>query len=180
MDLAKAERDKQISLSDKDLMDLVAGKAKVVMYQQLPEFSDIEDFLAPHGAVFLLYQSAAAFGHWVAVFKRGDTIEFFDPYGLFPDSELKWTTPELRPKFNMDHTYLLRLLYLAPQRYQIVYNEHRFQKMDKKTNTCGRWSALRLHFRHLSLEDFVKKFDLKKTKSGLNDDIVTLMTEEPR
>lgn len=175
--LKQTEKDKQISLSDKDLLALVDGQAKVVMYQDLHKFNNITELLMPYGGIFLLYQASSNFGHWVTVFTRNDTIEFFDPYGLFPDSELKWTDPDKRAKLNMDHTYMLKLLYEAPSNYHIVYNDHKFQKMDSKTNTCGRWAALRLHYRNLTLEQFTRKFDLKKTSTGVNDDIVTMLTD---
>jgi len=171
---AAVQKGKAKALDDTELMNLVDNKAKVVLYSDLYKYGSISELLAPHGAVFLLYQQTPNYGHWCAVFRQDKyTIEFFDPYSGLPDSELHWTSPEMRKKLNMNYPYLTDLLYNAPPHIDITYNQHKFQKMGKNISTCGRWVACRVAMRHLPLTEFVKLFD-KKAKH--NDEIVTIMT----
>jgi len=79
----------------------------------------------------------------------------------------------LRKQLNMDYPYLSELLYESPKNYKITYNDHRFQKGGAGIQTCGRWSALRLVFRDLTLGQFAKLFNPKDKHS---DDLVTLLT----
>lgn len=161
-------------LSNIEIMDLVKGKAKVVLYEDLKDYDDIDELLSPYGAVYLLYQVKSNFGHWCALIKRGDNeIEFFDPLSYFIDEQLKWTAPKDRKKFGMDQPYLTRLLYEAPRKYQIIYNQYPFQKEKDGVQTCGAWSAIRIAYKHQSLEQFKNNFDMKD-KTGINDQLVTL------
>jgi len=163
------------ALSESELLGLVDGKCKVVLYSDMHKYSSLAELLAPYNAVFLLYQQTEMYGHWCVIFKQGkDTIECFDPYGIFPDDELLWTKRSMRTKLNMDYPYLTELLYKAPYMYSIVYNEHKFQKLAKNISTCGRWCACRLAMRHLTLDQFLSLFDMK---GGNNDLIVTKLTE---
>jgi len=173
--LSKIYDEQKRALDNEEVLQLVKEKAKVVLYENLINYKDIQELLHPHGAVFLLYQIKPSFGHWVAIIKRGNNeIEFFDPLGYMIDEQLLWTKPaSLRRQLNMNYPYLTKLLFEAPRNYSIIYNEHKFQKNKKGINTCGAWSALRIAYKHLSLEEFIKDFNIKD-ESGINDQLVTL------
>ncbi len=173
MNLKEIALEQARPLSNDEVMALVKNKAKVVLYEDLIDYESIEDLLHPYGAVFLLYQQAPTFGHWVALIKRKDEIEFFDPLAYFIDAQLAWTKPKMRAQLNMDYPYLTRLLLDAPRKYALIYNEHKFQKNKPGTATCGRWAATRIAMKDYSLTEFVEMFDLKK---GLNDELVTALT----
>lgn len=164
-------KEKAIALSDSEVLRLVDHKAKVIIYNELKKYNTLDELLHPHGAVFLLYETRPDFGHWVAVIKRNnDTIEFFDPYGIFPDEELQWTNTHTRKMLGQDVPYLTSLLYHSPYP-NLEYNEHKFQKLKDDVNTCGRWSALRIATKEMSLEQFKKLFHGKNS-----DDLVTILT----
>lgn len=166
--------DKGIPLSSEEVMKLVGGQAEIVLYENLYKYDNIDQLLGQHGAVFLLYQQKPSYGHWVAIVRRGKhEIEFFDPYGGKIDSQLKWTSPAMRKKLNMDYPYLTKLFYEAPNHYSLVYNQYPFQKNGNDVATCGRWSALRIRNKHLTLDEFKNKFDIK---SKHTDNVVTLLT----
>lgn len=169
------KKEKGKALSDSEVMALVNQKAKIVLYEDLINYTNIIDLLKPHGAIFLLYQVKPNYGHWVAVIKRKDQIEFFDPYGVFIDDELEWTSPKNRKLFNMDYPHLTKLLYKAPHNFDIIYNEHKFQKLKEGISTCGRWSAARIIRKDLSLSQFKNLFDMSNPN---NDDIITKLTME--
>lgn len=162
---------KEISLSDQDVMRLVNHKAKVLIYNELKNYRTLDEALGPHKAIFLLYETRKDYGHWVAVFQHNKTtVEFFDPYGIFPDEELYWTNTHTRKMLGQDVPYLSRLL-LKSKYPNLEYNNYKFQKEGSDINTCGRWSALRIALRDMSLKEFKKNFLGKNS-----DDLVTILT----
>ena len=172
------QEQKSHSLTDAEVLELVKGKAKVVTYDQLRRYDSIDQLLRPHGAVFLLYQQQKNHGHWVALFKRENNkgnveIEFFDPYGFFPDEQLFWTDKEVRQQLHHDYPHLTKLLYKSPRNYDLIYNEHKFQKFGKGVNTCGRWCVHRLQNRDKSLQSY-----LGMVKNGTGGSIKTKRTDD--
>lgn len=160
---------KNIGLSDKDLLELVDGKAKVVVYPELIKYKTLDHLLYPYGAVFLLYESQPKWGHWVLIFKRDDmNVEFFDSYGTIIDDELQEINPSFRKQSNQEYPYLTYLLYNSP--YNIHYNQYQFQH-DGDIKTCGRWCVIRLYYKDLTLKQFRDLFQNKHS-----DEIVTYLT----
>lgn len=170
------KKHKNIALSDQDVLKLVEGKAKILIYSDLAKYKTLDEALGSHAAAFLLYESKPDYGHWTVLFRLlnedgtlSDTVEFFDPYGTFPDCELEWIPKHFREMSGQMYPQLTWLLYHSP--YNLTYNEHKFQKHGSGINTCGRWSALRLVFRKLPLKRFAEIF---KTKNA--DDLVSVLT----
>lgn len=171
MDLKKElDRHRDISLSDEDVLKLVENKAKVVSYRDLKDYESLDELLAPYGAIFLLYEAQPNYGHWCALFKRDDkTVEFFDPYGGFIDTQLEYIPDHFRKISNQDYPHLTALLYHSP--YDLTYSEKKFQKYGDDIKTCGRWTALRIVFRDFPLKEFARLFQ------GTNSDyLATFLT----
>lgn len=160
---------KGISLSDADVMKLVNGKAKVLVYSDLANYKTLDDAMGPHGALFLLYESQPDYGHWTCVFRRGNLIEFFDSYGGFPDTQLEWIDDHFREISGQSYPLLTWLLYHSP--YDLSYNEHKFQKKGDDIATCGRWCSLRLAMKDMPLEEFYDAFHGRRS-----DDVVSILT----
>lgn len=178
----KIKKLKAIALSDSDVMKLVEHKARVLTYGMLREYSTLDEVLGKHNAIFLLYETKPDYGHWTAVFRRTDengqltnTIEFFDPYGIFPDNELEWVPDNFKEISGQNYPMLSALLYESP--YNLTYNDHKFQKHGEGINTCGRWSALRIVFKDIPLEMFADKF-LHKNGEWTSDEIVSILTSQ--
>ncbi len=147
----------RIPLSDKNMLQLVDGKANVIIYPNIIHYKTIDDVLGPYKACFILFESKVRYGHWCLLFELDSgELEFFNPYGGYPDDSLDYIPKNFRDKSNQNYPYLSMLL--LKSRYPLTYNEHKFQVMVKGINTCGRWCAVRLAFRHISLEDFYKLF----------------------
>lgn len=160
------------SLSGRDIINLCGGKVKVVVYDELNRYNSIDELLEPYDSVILLYRSSENFGHWCGINKiKKNTVEFFDPYGLMVDAELGWNTDRVNTKLNQEHTVLSNLL--LNSKYNIDYNEHKFQSMKDNVNTCGRWCVIRTILKDISLEDFAKLF---KSRNVDNDLLVTYLT----
>jgi len=169
----EVRNEKRKALNDSEVLDIVDGKANIVMYSDLWRYNSIDELVKPHGAAFILYQQRPTYGHWCAVTKNKNLISFFDPYGVYPDAQLEWTKPAMREKLNMDYPYLSDLLAHSPSHYKLEWNKHQYQKYSKDVASCGRWCALFIAFKDLGLTEFAKLFDLNVKD---NDDIVTLLT----
>lgn len=160
---------KNIALSDSELLQLLNGKTNIITYPELINYKDIDQILHPYGSCILLFESEPNYGHWCAIFKRNNkTLEFFNAYGGFPDDSLKYVPEHYKIISNQNVPYLSFLLYNS--KYNLEYNEHRFQKRENDIRTCGRWCAVRILLKHLTLNEFYKIFK----KDG--DNLVTLLT----
>ena len=148
------------SLNNQDIQKAVGFKVPIIRYSELYNFDNIwKIFDKKHMCFCLLYETADHYGHWTCLFvrknKRGKPIiEHFDSYGFKPDQELTFAQKQFRDENNMDHTYLLKLLY--DTKLPIEYNQFKLQKEHQGINTCGRWCVLRLITREYPIETFAK------------------------
>jgi hypothetical protein len=157
-------------LSDHDIERFMQNKASVIKYGYLKGVQSIDQVLEPYGVCFILYEWRKGYGHWCLLTKRNDeSIEFFNPYGGLPDSELENVPHEVRRELGEDKAYLCDLLVASP--YEITYNEFQFQKLDGKVKTCGRWCLIRAYLKEMDLYDFQKLF-----MDIYGDEIVSLLT----
>lgn len=165
------------STSGKQLKDFLGGKVKVIAYPELRKYDTIEELLSPYGAVIILYLQKQGYGHWTCVFYQdANTIECYDPYGLFVDDELDWKMDKyFREENGLEYPMLSLLLYEAFDRYIMTFNEFRFQKLQKDVSTCGRHVVCRILFRDLSLLDY---YQLMYSTDYTPDELVTLITSE--
>lgn len=82
-------------------------------------------------------------GHWCAIAVKNDNVYFFDPLGLFPDDELKKISPVYRSISGQDERDIAKtLLRLKRAKYNIHYNDIKFQKDSPEISTCGRYCAM--------------------------------------
>jgi hypothetical protein len=148
-----------IDLSGDDIKRITNGKTRVIAYEELKNFGSIDELLNPHGAVVILYETRENFGHWVCLFwvdKEKRILEFFDPYGLDVDEELK-----IAPQFNMriHHgelvAHLTALIELCGD-CKLTYNKTRLQRFLEHVNTCGRHVSTRLRMRDIPLHRYVE------------------------
>lgn len=154
-----SSEDMRKSLSDKDIKELCyPAKVKVVEYKELANKGNIDELLDRYDALILLYTTGKDFGHWVTIFPVSNSkIEFFDPYGIKMDGELKFVPEDRKIIDHEDYPHLTRLL--VNSRYKdIVYNTTKLQKLKKGINTCGRWACVRVKFRKVPLNIFLKSF----------------------
>ncbi len=165
-----------IALSNYDILKLIDGKANIVLYPNLYKYDNIDDILEPYGAFVLLFEARPKYGHWTCIFKLDDdTLEFFNPYGGYPDDTLKYIPENFSKQTYQNHTYLTQLLLRSP--YNLTYNEYRFQQMGKNIRTCGRHCVTRLLYRWMSLEEYYEFLKGLAKMFDINfDQIVTILT----
>ena len=168
-------------LSGADIKTALDNKVKLITYSDLMEYNNIFDVLKPYNKVVILFEtSGRLIGHYTCLFKcnsevTGESIIFFDPYGIKPEKELNFVPDWLKEVTNAKHNLLYRLF--QQDEIPIRYNQHDLQKWSKKVSTCGRWSILRLMYPQYDENEFYKFFkDNAKKKDW--DIIVTKITNK--
>lgn len=143
-------------LSGNDVSYITRGKAKIVLYKDLLNASNILDVIGNTNQCILLFPTEMDDnnGHWIAILyhPKIKTIEHSDSYGLDASQEIGYSkNPYVKEK-------LLNKLYLQAQKdgYNIVYNTYRFQKLKSGYNQCGRFASLRCRFHYLYMEQYAK------------------------
>jgi hypothetical protein len=156
-----------IPYSDDDLVKICDGKVNVVSYKDVMRAQHVDQVLGKHGAAIMLYETRPRYGHWVALIRQGpDLVEFFDSYGMAPDQQLSFVPPQM----NM-HPCLEELF--ARSGVRCVWNKTKLQAEGQKVSTCGRWAALRIAWKYIPMQVFVKDFQGQSLKP---DSYVTLLT----
>lgn len=158
--------------SAQELLQLVDNKSNLVIYPELANYRSIDELLGKYGACIILYVTKSGpsetYGHWTCIFRVNKyTLEFFDPYAYYPDSQLKFTDKKYPP-------FLTELIMSSS--YNVIYNIYELQdRKNKSMSTCGRHCGMRLNFRVLPIKQYAKMM-LSVTKGLDPDDLVTLMT----
>jgi hypothetical protein len=157
-------------LSDSDIQQYLPD-VKIYMYSDLSNYSSIDELLPnPNSYLILLYQDSENTGHWTCILRQNKTIEFFDPYGKYPDTELRWVDNEIRENLGITGKFISNLF--NKSKLKIVYNTAPYQHTGDSINTCGRHVVYRLLNRNLSLKDYHKHFKNETKKNNCNYDCV--------
>jgi hypothetical protein len=146
-------------MSDYDLRQLLGNNITIRTNRQIENETDIDNLFDNEGRLILLYTpDDPKFGHWVCLIRNADSIYYFDPYGDKPDlpGDLNGRPPVL--------TNLLKEKGLP-----VFYNTHPYQKLKEDIATCGRWCAVRLHYKNKTEDQF---FRIVKKFKGCPDDFV--------
>ena len=167
-----------IALSDKDVTDLLDNQVKIELYPNLIKYSNLDQLLGKYQACILLFEAKPKYGHWVLIFKLDNkSIEFFNPYGGYPDDSLLYIDRQFRQESNQLFPKLSQLLLDSP--YELNYNEFPFQQKKADIKTCGRHCVVRLANREYEIYEYKKILDKFSKKNNLNyDQIVTYITSK--
>ena len=155
-------------LSDAEIKKYLPS-ARIVMYNELPEYQTIEQLLPRDKSYFIiLFQDSENSGHWCCVLRQKNRIEFFDPYGLYPDKELNWVDHGVRESLGIDGKYLSKLFDQTP--LEVVYNTEDYQAEKKGVNTCGRHVIFRLNKINMPILQYHEFFKAETKKLKTNYD----------
>ena len=169
-DIYRAE---DYELSGDDIMRITDHKTKLILYSDLEQVNNIDEILYQYNCCVILYQLEINVGHYVCLIKhKNNTLEFFDPYGMFIDEELKYSKYNLRRHKGVVTTHLTALI--DKSNYKLISNDLKLQKFKEHVNTCGRWVCMRIRFKDVSLKRFAELF--KKNKCYDGDFWVSAMT----
>jgi hypothetical protein len=118
---------------------------KIVKYSDLDNYKTIEQLLPDNNDFkIILIENQLNSGHWVVILRYDNTIEFFNSYGLMPSVDLNFIDNLQNKMLGQDIKFLNILLNECKNRFNIIYNKKRFQKLQPNINTCGRWCILRI------------------------------------
>lgn len=161
------------------LGELDPKKIKFYTYNELKNVSYPEE----SGAYVILYRENENYGHYVGLIHRPDGIlEFFDGYGLKPDSEKKWYTKEMNEKLDQLKPYLGDIMrsYLDQKKDSLEFNEYAFQDEDDENNqTCGRHVGLRIALMKLPLYEYAELIEEMCENLDIDSsELVVLITDE--
>ena len=139
-------------ISNFDLENFLDGKCNVWVYKDIRHDTTLNEMCKKYGCCIILAE-----GHWYCIIRHPRKhFEFFCSSGTHPE---RW------PK-------MIRLLYGA-NASKVEYNEHKLQSDEKDINTCGRHCAVRITFRKIPLQKYVKM--LKSTRFT-PDEVCTYLT----
>lgn len=156
---------------------------RVHTYADLDKFQSI-DKLLPKKKDFsiLLVENSPNSGHWVALLKYGDTVEFFNSYGASPGYEVRQISSHENKMLDQSPKDITGLLDTAlSQGKKVIYNKKKFQKMAGDVNTCGKHTILRcimLKDYNMNLEEYQDYIERMKKKYKMDyDHLVSLLIE---
>jgi hypothetical protein len=118
---------------------------KILKYSELKNYNTMDELL-PEKTDYkiILTESQINSGHWCCILKYGDTVEWFDSYGVRPDGELNFISAGMRKILGEDKHHLSRLIKTIKSPTKFIYNKKKLQVLKDGVNTCGRWTILRL------------------------------------
>lgn len=161
-------------LSDDDIKKYFPD-AKILSYDKLKNYKTIKKLLPKKiDYCFILYQQQKNVGHWIALIRYGDNIEYYDSYGNRIDEPLTWNDEITNVELGQDKPYLTNLL--KNSKFNITHNTNKYQKSNSKIATCGRHCALRILalLKGYNLDDYHKLLlNSSKTKKINYDRIVS-------
>lgn len=178
------EEVKEYPLSNFDiqefLKDIGEPITKIFTYPELKNARHIDEMLDRHGrAIMLFLTEGDSKGHWIAILRRGNTIELYDPYGYKPDTQhvkLGGKMSDMK-RWGQDAPLFSDLVKRGG--YRLIWNKRQRQPVSSDVNTCGRHSVMRLLFSHLPLDKYDKMLDTITKKTGVKpDDLVAYVTGE--
>lgn len=167
-----------IALSNHDILRLLNNKCNIILYPDLHKYQSIDQLVDPYNCCIILYAAQikpSMYGHWCALIKRANSIEFFNPYGGIPDCCLGQIDPKVRMKSNQLLPYLMMLMEDSP--YELHYNEFQFQKKGYDIKTCGQHCCVRVFCKDMNIYQYKQLLDklCKKLKTNY-DGVVTILT----
>ena len=170
---------KAYALSDADLKGLT-NQTNVLTYPTLNNVRNIDEILKHqsggigHAIVLYLTENEKT-GHWVAIIKRGDTIELFDPYG----NSARNLNKDLKGGFQAEQRGQVLEELVRNSGYKLIHNTSKVQPVSPDIQTCGRHTAARVMFAHLSLPEYLKTIRRLATEGGVSvDTFITALTEK--
>lgn len=169
---------KKYSLSNTDIDYILNPDTKINTLEQINEVFHIDEIFDKKGRCILFYRTYHQLeGHWIALLKRSNIIEYFDSYGSSPMETAKTLNVSESEDKKLNGGYHILLRKIRDAGYDMVYNNIRFQDMNNNVATCGRHAVLRLIFYKLDIEQFQHLLkNMSKDLKAKFDDIVVGLT----
>ena len=159
-------------ISDKDILRKLNGNTRIIFYEELNNHEDIIPLL-DKGSLVILYRSKPNFGHWTALVKTPEGIEYFDPYGEMIEEAKRNVNRDFLRQTNQQRNRLAELLFRASRNVPIHYNDHKLQKRSKTISTCGKHVIVRIMHRYMTIDEYNKELrDVSEELNMTPDEVV--------
>jgi hypothetical protein len=128
-------------LGDDDIKKYLP-EVKIITTEELNKIDNIDELFDNKkyfDYVIILFIDEPNSGHWTALLKYGDILEFFCPYGKKPNEIYNWVPKNIRKTLGTEENHLTKLF--KKSKYKVLYNNVEYQEKHKKNiniNTCGR------------------------------------------
>ena len=167
---------KKDPLSGSDLNDMIEEQIPITRYSDLSKIGHIDEVLDDFGRGIVLYNWNESTGHWIGLLKKGNTIEFYDPYGNSTTAlpNFLQIPANIQHETGMDKDILGHLIEASG--YNMIYNKMKHQQKERDVNTCGRHVGMRLLLSTLTNEEYNDRMRHYKKQVNL-DDLVSLVSE---
>ena len=121
---------------------------KIMKYSELANYQNINDLLSDKNDYrIILTETKPNIGHWCALLKYDNILEWFDPYGGkegTPDGQLNFISLAMRSMLGQLRPLLSNLLKTKRPTQNVVYNKEQLQSNNEMVATCGRWCIARI------------------------------------
>jgi len=172
------EKIKEYSLSNDDFDKILEPDTNIFTYPELENVRHIDEVFDRKGRAIMLYLTENSnSGHWISLIKKGDTIEFYDPYGFKADTQGKklGLTDKEDKELNTGMPLLTNLVKKAG--YTLKSNKRKSQPYRDDVNTCGRHIVFRTLLYKMPMDRYNKLLDSWENKDVKSDDIITILTD---
>ena len=152
-------------------------KNNIIKYSELKNYNNINELLTePFDFRIILIESSYNCGHWTAIIKYKNIIEYFNSYGTGTGYDFNFISNSVSRMLGQGRDDLLELLRTKEPHQELYYNKKRLQKNVDGINTCGRWVIARVLASKCGyeLDDFIKKCEDKKKETGKPYDILVV------
>lgn len=169
---------KKYPLSNFDIQEVLNNvshpNTNIINYEELNNIYHIDEIFDNLGrCIILIPTESLNSGHWVALIKKNNEIEFFDPYG----KTLKQQEKNLNSNIDIDEDIIIKLC--KRDGYKLSYSNKKNQPYSSNIATCGRHSVMRVILYKLSNDEYNKMMEkLSKLYNVSSDDIVSIFTTE--
>jgi hypothetical protein len=138
--MSKLRKMLSYSLSSDDIR-LYLPNVPILEYKDLANYQTIQSLLPDQNcSVIILIETASKTGHWCSLSRRGNTLIWFDSYGLDIDSEFRYIPIKIQITLHESRKYLTHLVDNSD--FNLVYNGHKLQSRKSYVSTCGRFVVL--------------------------------------
>jgi hypothetical protein len=155
------------SFSNEDISTMLApfGGCPIIKYPELEDVTNVINLLKQYGFIVVLFMNGSLnYGHWCCLTlspsskmsNNKQSINFFDSYGIPPDSQKDYIDDNFLELSDQERNYLSEALYRLSDQYNIEYQEKQLQKKSKTNKTCGRHCICRIILKDYPLELYQK------------------------
>ena len=158
-------------------------EVKIKSYSELKGMKGLNELIPSKvGVCILLIENEPNSGHWVALLKYDNNVEFFNSYGDPPAHEVRLLSDATNESLNQCPRDILNILdHEYSEGKRVMYNAQRRQKVSGDIGTCGKHCILRafmLEHYGLGLGEYLTFIDFMASRLGVDADaLVTLLID---